>query len=87
MGASRALGVLLCIACVAVAVAHIYYGYWIGPLPHLAFALPLTIGLLVVCALGFWLGWIMASTKEAAPVAPAEPAPSVARGKTKRKKK
>lgn len=64
MGASRAIGALLCVACVVIAVLHIFYGYYIGPRPHLAFALPITVGLLVVVGLGFWLGWIMATTKE-----------------------
>ncbi|MEM2289032.1 MAG: hypothetical protein QXK27_00335 [Candidatus Hadarchaeales archaeon] len=30
--------------------------------------LPVTIGIWVVCGLGAWLGWIMATTKEVAPV-------------------
>jgi hypothetical protein len=65
---SRALGALLCIAAVAVIILHIYYGYLEGPRTiELAFALPVTVGLLVVCGLGFWLGWIMATTKEVAP--------------------
>ena len=67
VGASRALGALLCIGCVVIAFLHIFYGYYIGPRPHLAFALPITAGLLVVVGLGFWLGWIMATTKEVAP--------------------
>ena len=67
----RALGALICVACVAVAIAHIFFGYVRGPIPHLAFALPVTVGLLVIAGLGFWLGWIMATTKEVAP-APVE---------------
>jgi len=75
VGTSRALGALLCIVCVVIAVAHIFYGYYMGPTPHLAFALPVTVGVLLLAGLGVWLGWIMASTKEISPV-PA-PAPSV----------
>ena len=75
MGASRALGGLICIICVVIAAVHIYFGYikgsW-GP-GALAFALPITAGVLVVTGLGFWLGWIMATTKEAAPVTPSPP--------------
>ena len=71
VGASRALGALLCIACVVVAALHIYYGYYIGPRPHLAFALQITVGLLVVVGLGFWLGWIMATTREVSATPPA----------------
>jgi hypothetical protein len=37
----------------------------------LAIILPVVIGVLVVAGLGFWLGWIMATTKEVAP-APVE---------------
>ncbi|MEM2877943.1 MAG: hypothetical protein QXG10_00090 [Candidatus Hadarchaeales archaeon] len=77
MGASRALGGLICVVTVLVAALHIWFGY-IGDInnignvynrPGLAFALPLTVGLLVVCGIGFWLGWIMATTKEASPPA------------------
>jgi len=73
LGASRALGALLCVACVVIAVAHLYYGYYKGPRLHLAFALPVTAGLLVVVGLGFWLGWIMATTKEVSPAATTAP--------------
>jgi hypothetical protein len=73
VGASRALGGLLCVACVVIAFLHLYYGYYVGPRPHFAFALPITAGLLVVVGLGFWLGWIMASTKEVSPAVTAPP--------------
>ena len=87
MGTSRALGALLCIVCVVIAIAHIFYGYYMGPRVHLAFALPVTAGVLILVGLGFWLGWIMASTKEISPV-PA-PAPSVVESEpeSERKKK
>lgn len=85
MGFSRALGALLCIVCVAIAVAHIFYGYYIGPIPHMAFALPVTVGVLILAGLGFWLGWIMASTKEISPVPP--PAPSVVETEPETEKK
>ena len=78
MSASRALGALLCIACVVIAVAHIWFGYIIpwkgeGTRPSLAFALPITVGLFVVAGLGFWLGSIMATTKEVSPAATKAP--------------
>jgi formate hydrogenlyase subunit 3/multisubunit Na+/H+ antiporter MnhD subunit len=78
LAASRALGALLCIAAVVVAVAHIWFGYIIpwrgdGTRPSLAFALPVTVGLLVVLGLGFWLGWIMATTKEVSPAVTTTP--------------
>lgn len=82
MNAFRGLGALLCIACVVVVVLHIGIGYWrleeylgVGPMvrPNLAFALPVTAMVLVVCGLGFWLGWIMATTKEVAPTPPPTP--------------
>ena len=74
MGKSRILGALLCIATVVVIVLHVYYGYFTGAAVGmgLSFALPVTIGLLVVCGLGFWLGWIMATTREVSPPAPAK---------------
>ena len=72
MVATRPLGALLCIATVLVVIAHIYFGYVSGganawALGALAFALPITVGILALCGLGFWLGWIMVTTKEAAP--------------------
>ncbi len=70
LGASRILGALLCIATVVVIVLHIYYGYFSGPVIDMSFALPVTVGLLVVCGLGFWLGWIMATTREVSPSPP-----------------
>ena len=85
MGTSRLLGALLCILCVVIAVAHIFYGYYVGPIPHMAFALPVTVGVLILAGLGFWLGWIMASTKEISPVPP--PAPSVVESEPEAEKK
>jgi hypothetical protein len=59
---------------VVIAAVHIYFGYIEGTRTiELAFSLPITAGILVVTGLGFWLGWIMATTKEAAPVAPPSP--------------
>jgi hypothetical protein len=70
--ATRPLGALLCIATVLVAIAHIFFGYLSGGASAwargaLAFALPITVGILAICGLGFWLGWIMVTTKEATP--------------------
>ena len=72
MVATRPLGALLCIATVLVAVAHIFFGYMSAGAAAwargaLAFALPITVGILAICGLGFWLGWIMVTTKEAPP--------------------
>jgi hypothetical protein len=79
LGASRILGALLCIATVVVIILHIYYGYFTGAAVGmgLSFALPVTVGLLVVCGLGFWLGWIMATTREVSP----SPPPAKSEGK------
>ncbi|HID60316.1 MAG TPA: hypothetical protein EYP46_00470 [Hadesarchaea archaeon] len=74
MGTTRALGALLCIGTVLVAVLHIWFGYISEPnkwaIGALSFALPITVGVLAVCVLGFWLGWIMATTREVTPPAP-----------------
>lgn len=71
MGASRALGALLCIVCAAIAIAELYYGAYLAwSVVPKAILLPVVIGVLVICGLGFWLGWIMATTKEVAPAAP-----------------
>lgn len=84
MGTSRIIGALLCVGCVVIAVAHIFFGYirgtW-GP-GTLAFALPVTAGVLILAGLGFWLGWIMVSTKEISP--PPAPAPSVVEPESER---
>ncbi len=87
MGTSRMIGALLCVVCVVIAVAHIFFGYIQGTWGQgtLAFALPITAGVLILAGLGFWLGWIMASTKEISPV-PA-PAPSVVESKPETEKK
>lgn len=71
MAKSRVLGALLCVGTILIAVLHIYFGYISAGAPWalstLSFALPITIGILAVCVLGFWLGWIMATTKEVSP--------------------
>jgi hypothetical protein len=60
-----------------VAIAEIYWGlvnliFRTGERAvPLAIILPVVAGVLVICGLGFWLGWIMATTKEVAP-APVE---------------
>jgi len=78
LSTSRALGALLCVAVAVVAVAHIWFGYIVPWRDNsrnipLAFALPVTVGLLVVLGLGFWLGWIMATTKEVSPAVTTTP--------------
>lgn len=80
MNSSRILGGLLCIVSAIIAILHIGIGYFNlegilfnagnAPTIPLAFALPVTVVVLIATGLGFWLGWIMATTKEA------EPAPS-----------
>ncbi len=71
MKSSRALGALLCVVSALIAAAHIYFGYITGrsliPPQGLAFALPVTFMLLITTGLGFWLGWIMVTTKESEP--------------------
>lgn len=73
----RALGAVICVLCAVVAIAELYFGL-VSPIflaslrtVPLAILLPVVIGVLVVAGLGFWLGWIMATTKEVAP-APVE---------------
>ncbi|MFB6216393.1 MAG: hypothetical protein ABEJ72_05435, partial [Candidatus Aenigmatarchaeota archaeon] len=67
MNASRAIGGLLVLGSIVVAVLHIGMGYIPGfPItggvrPSLEFALPITFIVLVACGLGGWLGWIMAT--------------------------
>ncbi|MBS3815677.1 MAG: hypothetical protein KGY45_03845 [Hadesarchaea archaeon] len=75
MSKSKVVGALLLVVTVVISIAHLYYGYYVGSwgTSALAFALPITAGVLAICALGFWLGWIMVTTKEPAPA----PAPSV----------
>lgn len=72
MSKSRALGALLCVVAVIVIILHIWFGYVVNTWSWgaLSFALPVTVGLVVVCGLGLWLGWIMATTKEVSPSPP-----------------
>ncbi len=76
MKKSRIVGFLLCLVSAVVGVLHLFFGYIKPEQPKisLAFALPVTIILFVALALGFWLGWIMLTTKEAesAPTPPTE---------------
>jgi ABC-type polysaccharide/polyol phosphate export permease len=88
LGASRALGALICVVTLVVAVLHIWFGYVTNSWSWatLSFALPVTVGLLAVCGIGFWLGWIMATTKEASPP-PAETKEKTEEKKEEKKEK
>lgn len=84
MGVTRALGALLTLVCAVVIVLYVLFAvryiFGLDSLPSwLDFTktaknvpilvwLPVTIGVWVACGLGAWLGWIMATTKEVAPV-------------------
>lgn len=84
MGAARALGAVLCVVCIVIIALYVLfalsYRLSLGFLPSfldfvktsrnvpLMVWLPVTIGMWVVCGLGAWLGWIMATTKEVVPV-------------------
>jgi uncharacterized membrane protein YbhN (UPF0104 family) len=76
MGAgSRALGALLCVACVIIAALYILFplGRWwqvwkFGDYnAPLWVVVPVAAGMVVLAGLGFWLGWIMATTKDVSP--------------------
>lgn len=92
MGASRALGGLLCVVCAIV--IFFYVSIALGPWlkwwlfgPHnvpLWLVLPVIAGVLILAGLGFWLGWIMASTKEISPPTAIEK-PVVKRRRKRRK--
>ena len=73
MSSSRVWGALLCVASAFVSIIHIYYGYITGgqlkPPQGWAFALPVTVIVLVATGLAFWLGWIMMTTKESSTTA------------------
>lgn len=75
MGASsRGIGALICVVSVVVGALEIYYGAYLAwDVVPKAVLLPVVVGVLIVVGLGFWLGWIMATTKEAAPVTPSPP--------------
>ncbi len=83
MGIARALGAALFIVCAVIIVLYAIYlttslwdfideyvpswlrgarnwPLWIG--------VPVIIGVWAVCGIGAWLGWIMATTKEPAPI-------------------
>ena len=77
MGAtSRALGALLCVGCAVIVAFYIMFPlaphfkeFWIfhGYTAPMWIVLPVVIGVLVLAGLGFWLGWIMATTKDVSP--------------------
>ncbi len=86
MGASRTIGGLLCVVCVVIAALYVYFPFIVGyGTAPLWLVIPVVIGVFILAGLGFWLGWIMVSTKEIAP-SPA-PAPSVVESKPKPVKK
>lgn len=78
----RALGAVICVACLLVAIVELYWGL-VNPIflagvrtTPLAIVLPVVVGVLVIAGLGFWLGWIMVTTKEITPAsASSESAP------------
>lgn len=64
----QAIGVLILIACIAVIIGYplaLYlwpeYQFWIV-------AVPVTIALIVVFAIGAWIGWTMATTPPPKPI-------------------
>jgi len=78
LGKTRALGGLLCV--VGIIGIVLYIGFILSKLGLLNMglfeyasttswfvALPIAVGVWVIAGLGVWLGWIMATTKEAAP--------------------
>jgi len=76
MGAgSRALGAILCVVCVIIAALYILFplGRWWSIWKFgdynapLWIVVPVAAGMVVLAALGFWLGWIMATTKDVSP--------------------
>lgn len=72
MSKTRMLGGIAFIAGILVIILHLYFGYVSGgegswARTALAFALPVTVGVIVVCGLLIWLGWIMVTTKEVVP--------------------
>ena len=80
---SRAIGALLCVVCVVIAVLYIYFPFVVGyGTAPLWLVLPVVIGIFILVGLGFWLGWIMFSTKE---VSPPPSVPNVAESESERK--
>ena len=76
----RALGAVICVVCLLVAIVELYWGL-VNPVfmagvrtTPLAIILPVVIGVLVIAGLGFWLGWIMVTTKEITPTPVSESA-------------
>lgn len=89
------MGALLCVVCAVVILAYAFFfvSRWWKPLPGLFpgygeplwIVVPVVAGVFVLAGLGFWLGWIMASTKEVAPP-PATVEEPVERKRRKRRK-
>jgi ribose/xylose/arabinose/galactoside ABC-type transport system permease subunit len=71
---SRIVGVLICLGAVIAGAAFIAGIVLQSDKVVWAVMVPVALGVAVVLALGFWIGWIMATTKiEAPPEASEEP--------------
>lgn len=64
---SRIVGMLICLGTLAAGAAFIAGLVLQSDKVVWAIAVPVIIGFAVVLSLGFWIGWIMASTKIEAP--------------------
>ncbi|MBT3363797.1 MAG: hypothetical protein HN929_08460 [Chloroflexi bacterium] len=63
MDKARLGGLLICLVVVVAAAAFIWGLFYSLSTWKYAIGIPVGAGVMVVCALGFWIGWTMLSTK------------------------
>jgi len=64
----QAIGVLILIVCIAVIIGYPLALYMFPQYQFWIIAVPVTIALIVVFAIGAWIGWTMATTPPPKPI-------------------
>lgn len=74
MSKDQAIGLLIFLACVAVAILYCVVLFWpsLEVFRFWAVALPVFIGLIAIMAIGAWMGWTMATTSPSKPIGESE---------------
>lgn len=70
MSKDQAIGLLIFLACTAVAIAYLTALFWptLESIRFWIIAIPVTIGFIIVMGIGAWIGWTMATTPPPKPI-------------------